>query len=88
MLVKRGDVNNRYCALARKLLEVIDDAKEYAGEVFWVLTEAASYNQPLQASQSLRIEGEAASLSSGDITYACYNRYKNVACLLVDGTHL
>lgn len=88
MLVKRGDINNRYCAVARNLLQIIEGAKEHAGEVLYVLAEAANYSEPLQAAQLIRTEGEAAALSSGDITFACYNRYRYIACIISDGTHL
>lgn len=90
LLIKRGDIRigSPFVVLARKLLDKLDGTKEYAGEVLYICAEAATFTEPLQATHELRVNGEAESISAGDIQYACANRYRNIYAMFSGGTHL
>jgi predicted ATPase len=75
LVAKSGKVElgGLFTMWAKSLSEKLG-SKEVAGEVICVVAEVQSFVQPLQAANELHIQGEEASISAGDINFACYNR--------------
>lgn len=63
-----------------KMLIQNSEYKEVAGEVIAVVTGVRCYLEPMQAVLPAHLEGEAASMKSGDIGMACMNRYALIHC--------
>jgi hypothetical protein len=63
-------------------------ANESAGEVISIVSEILCYRQPSQAANELRVQGEQAAISVGDMNWACINRVQYCAHALWVGTHL
>ena len=90
LLAKQGDIKLGYrLALPEKsLLDKFPNTKEVEGEVLLVIAEMQCFTEPLQATQELRIQGESASISAGDIHFACINRNRYCVYLFHGGENL
>ena len=77
----------RFVLMGKSLLQKLG-ANESVGEVISIVSEILSYCQSSRAANELRIEGEQAAISVGDMNWACLNRAQYCAQAFGVGTHL
>eukprot|EP00804_Cyclotella_cryptica_P018768 CCRYP_007259-RA/>CCRYP_007259-RA protein AED:0.28 eAED:0.28 QI:0/1/0.66/1/1/1/3/2507/1005 len=89
LLAKLGSirVGHQVTLLARSLLDKLD-AIEVAGEVICVVAQMQCFVEPMQSANELHIRGESASMTAGDVHWACLNRMLHCLTLFWVGVNL
>jgi hypothetical protein len=64
------------------------NAKESEGEVLCLIAEVQSFVEPLLATNELRVQGEKAAMSVGDVHTACFCRLQYCSAMLWAGQDL
>jgi len=89
VLVSIGHIEEgyRYVKLAKKLVSQFD-AKEVAGEVIAISTQAIGYIEPMQSAIEFHVLGHKSALEAGDIGFASMNCSLYISNLLWSGLNL
>ena len=73
---RKGDlqIGREIVNFALSLLDKLDGTKDILGETYCLAASVICFHQPLLATNELRVKGEKAALSAGDVPFACFNR--------------
>lgn len=89
MLSNMGNitVGHRFSLLAMALLDK-HGSKDVAGEVMYMISRVKCLMEPLQSINEFQSQAELASLSAGDVQFACMNRVSRYSNKFWAGTKL
>ena len=75
-LSRKGNlqIGKEIIKFALSLLDKLDGTNEFAGETYFLAASVNCLHQPLLATNELRVKGEKAARSGGDVPFACLNR--------------